>query len=373
MIILVTLAGFAISAGVSLVVPPRFMATTVFVPFGVEKEITGFSGFFAPLGAFGEAFATYLRARNNYLIDFFLRSRRVSDILAARFDLKSVYGVPDGEEVRKKLQEHTSVVIRDEGAIILSVEDRSRARALAITEEYLAMLDSLLINLTVQNSHERAAFLTGEIARRKKAMAVTDSLLTTHLEQHGLFDMEEQLRTMLEIVSDLSARLSILDVEKKLLEMTLRPGSKELERVELEWNKLREQLIMLRDAGAEPSLFPPLKKLPEISTRYVSLLGERRMQEFVIGYLRLRLVDAEVSANGRVSVLRLLDPPSAPERRVWPKRKQIVMVSTAAAFFWACFLVIVWERRKEGALGSAAAAAPGCSSESGPAERLEGG
>jgi uncharacterized protein involved in exopolysaccharide biosynthesis len=109
---------------------------------------------------------------------------------------------------------------------------------------------------------------------------------------------------------------------------------------------MRSQLLLLRETGAEPNLFPPFKKLPEISTRYLQFMSERRMQEFMLGYLRLRLADAEVAAQNRMSALKVLDPPSAPDRRSWPKRKQIVLVSTAAALFWASFFAVLVERRR---------------------------
>jgi uncharacterized protein involved in exopolysaccharide biosynthesis len=68
----------------------------------------------------------------------------------------------------------------------------------------------------------------------------------------------------------------------------------------------------------------------------------------MIAYLRLRLADAEAAADSRVSTMKVLDPPSAPDRRSWPKRKQIVLVSTAAAFFWGSFFMVLDERRKAG-------------------------
>ena len=361
-ILLITVAGFAVSAAVSLALPPRYVASTMFAPVGVEKDITGLKEFFAPLGSFGESFATYLRARKNYLIDYFLRSRRMSDLMDARFDLKRMYGVSDPEEARRKLAEHTSVVIRDEGVIILSFEDRNRDRAIAVTKAYVAQLDSILIELTIEDSRSRVAFLNEEIARRERAIATTDSVLQQHLGRYGLYEMQQQVRGMLDIVSDLSRRLSILDVEKKLLETTMKPGSDELVRVELEWNKLREQLMLLRETGAQPGIFPPLKQLPEISALYLQLMGERRMQEFVVEYLRLRLADAQIAANDHVNVLKVVDPPAAPEQRSWPKRTQIVMISTAAAFFWGCFFMIVRDRWKEGAFRGEAGGQAGASS-----------
>jgi capsule polysaccharide export protein KpsE/RkpR len=368
-IVLITAAGFVLSAAVSLVLPPRFVASTMFAPVGVEKDITGLRDFFAPMGAFGESFAAYLRARKNYIIDYIIRSRRMSKLMDARFDLRGMYGTADFEEARRKLGEHTSLVIRDEGVIELGFEDRSRDRAIAVTDAYVAELDRILIDLTIESSRDRIAFLTGEIERREHEIEVTDSLLQDHLGRYGLYEMQQQVRAMLDIVSDLSSRLSVLDIEKKLLEMTMKPGGDELERVELEWNKLREQILLLRERGAAPNLFPPLKMLPEISTRYLQLMSERRMQEFVAAYLRLKLADAEVSANSHVSVLKILDPPAAPERRSWPKRKQMVLISTAAAFFWGCFFLLVRERWRERAFGVGGDASTGAP----PGEGLDAG
>lgn len=351
LIFLATALGFVVSAAVSLIIPPRYVASAMLAPVGVEKELTGLRGFFAPLGSFGESFATYLRAQKNFIFELLIRSRRMSELLDARFDLKDAYGVSDADEVRRRLRENTSVVIRDEGVIALSVEDRSRERAIAIAEGYLAVLDSILTDLTIESSLERAAFLEEEIARRTAASAVADSTLASYLQQFGLYHVEQQVRAMLDIVSDLSTRLSVLDIEEKLLEMTMKPGSDELDRVSFERRKLREQLFLLRETGAEPGLFPPLKKLPEISARYGHLIGERQMDEFTLAYLRVRLAEARLSAASRVSAIRILDPPSAPERRSWPKRKQIVMISTAAAFLWACFFALVRERWKAGASG----------------------
>ncbi len=345
-VLAVTAAGLLISTVVSVLIPPRYVASTMFAPTGVEKDLTNLREFFAPMGSFGESFAAYLRARKNYLIDFLIRSRQMSDRIDARFDLKRVYGVDDDDEARRRLSEHTAVAIRDEGVIVLSVADRDRDRAIAITAEYLAQLDSILLDLVIENSRERARFLTGELARRERAISVTDSLIGGYLGRYGLYDMEEQVRVMLDIVSDLSGRLSVLDVEKRLLEMSMRPGSDELERIELEWNQLRKQLLILRETGAEPNLFPPFKNLPSISTTYLQLMSERRMEEFMLAYLRLRIADAEMASNSPMSALKVLDPPAAPERRSWPRRKQIVLVSTAAAFFWGSFLMVLDERRK---------------------------
>ena len=85
-----------------------------------------------------------------------------------------------------------------------------------------------------------------------------------------------------------------------------------------------------------------------MASEYVRLFTDRKMQEFAVMFLRLQLEDARLSANRRSSVLKVIDPPFVPERRIWPKRKQIVMVSTLAAFFWVLFVLLVVERIRAG-------------------------
>ena len=153
---------------------------------------------------------------------------------------------------------------------------------------------------------------------------------------------------MLDVVTSVSSRFGIVDLEKRLLETYMRPGTPTFEQAKLEWQKLREQLLTLRDAGAEPALFPSFKSLPEITAGYVHFMSKRRVQEFVLAFLRVRLAETRIASEHRISTIRLIDPPAVPEKRSWPARKQIVLFSTAASFLWAAFGLLVRERLRDG-------------------------
>ena len=98
-VILVTSAAFVVSAAVSLILPPRYQSYAAFMPIGVEKELTGQGGFFSSLGSFGEAYAAMMRVKRNAVLEFILRSRRMSDLMSRRFSLDEVYGTGDSEKV----------------------------------------------------------------------------------------------------------------------------------------------------------------------------------------------------------------------------------------------------------------------------------
>ena len=267
----------------------------------------------------------------------------MSDLIDARFDLRRMYGVTDRDEARRKLGEHTAVLIKDEGVIILSVADRDRERAIAIAEEYLAQIDTILLDLisraqaVIPERRGRAAgardrgrrFAHGKLSRPVRPVrdGTTGAGNARHCIQSEQPPQHARCREAAARADDAAGKRQSRQGRVRM-EAIARPASS--------------------DAGnrRRAESFPPFKKLPEISTHYMQFMSERRMQEFMLAYLRLRLADAEITANTRMSVLKVLDPPSAPDRRSWPKRKQIVLVSTAATFFWASFAMVLFERRR---------------------------
>ncbi len=349
LIVIVTAAAFVLSALASLLITPRYVSSAVILPLGVEKDITGLRDFFSSLGELGEISATLLRARKNLIIDNMIRSMRMCVLLDERFDLASVYGERDRESIHKRLKEQTGVVLKDEGVMVLSVEDESPQRAKEMVEAYIENLDDILVDLALENAEKKRVFLVEEIERREMRILEADSAIQQFQVEHGLYDIEEQARAALMVAAALSARQSMLEVERELLEMTLKRGSPELEALRSELELLEGQLSGMREGVTQgQSIFPPLKDFPGLASEYVRLLTERKLQEFVVMYLSLQLEDARMSSNRRASVLKVIDPPYVPERRVWPKRKQIVMVSTLAALFWVTFILLVVERTRGG-------------------------
>lgn len=349
LVIIVTAAAFVVSALVSLVIPPRYVSSASLLPLGIERDISGLRDFFSSLGELGEISATFTRARKNLIIDHIIRSMHMYMLMDERFDLAEIYGEDDVENLHERLRENTGVIIKDEGVIVLSVEDRSPRRAKEMVEAYIANLDSILVGLAVENSGMERAFLIEEIERRERRIHDADSTMQSFQAEHGLYDIEGQARAALLVAAALSARRSILEVEKELLETTLKPGSPELEGVRAELELLEKQLSSMREGvTGEESIFPPLDEFPGLASEYVRLFTERKLQEFVVMFLRLQLEDARLSTNRRSSVMKVIDPPFVPERRAWPKRKQIVMVSTLAAFFWVLFMLLVVERVRGG-------------------------
>jgi uncharacterized protein involved in exopolysaccharide biosynthesis len=181
------------------------------------------------------------------------------------------------------------------------------------------------------------------VARRRHRIAKADSALKEFLNEHGIFEIKQQASAAIRIAAGLAAQRNLVRMEREMLAMTLKPGSPELVRAERMLEMLERQIVEVRE-GDGSEFFPSWQDVPGLASEYMRLYEELKMQEFALAYVRLKLEDEAILANRDVNVIRVIDPPFVPQKRVWPKRKQIVLVSTFAVFFWVCFGLIVRER-----------------------------
>ncbi|MBN2070302.1 MAG: hypothetical protein JW814_02505 [Candidatus Krumholzibacteriota bacterium] len=318
------------------------------MPAGVENELTGGGGFFSNLGALGETYSAFVRVRRNFIIDYIVRSRLMSTLMSEKFDLMTVYGVRSEEEVREKLMRATIVIVRDEGVLEIGVESENPVMARDMVDAYIGYIDSILVSMSVASAGSTRKYLEDEVARRRGKIAVIDSSIQDFSDRHGIFAIQQQARAAFLVMAGISARENLLEIERNILERSMKDNFPEMKMLDLELEKIEEQLKNMMEGGEASVLFPPLKEFPEIASGYMSLVSDRMIQEFALAFIMLKLEDARVSESSDASVIRIIDPPYIPGVRSWPKRKQIVIVFTLASFFWALFSILLYEQIKAG-------------------------
>jgi tyrosine-protein kinase Etk/Wzc len=348
LLIAVTLAAFAVSAIISLMITPVYKSTATILPIGFIRELADVRNYFSYLGSLGETFTSYARIKKNFIIHSILRSRRVSRIIINKFDLGGVYQIEDYELVREKLLENTTINITSSGSIFISFEDKNPERAAEVVEAYINALDSVILMVSINDAEAQSHFIKKEIEKRKRQIAKSDSALMAFMEQHGVYKLEDQARAALEVAAAMRARQEVIEIKKGILESMATEKNQQLKLIKLELEELDKQINEISIGGDDIKLFPPLANFPYLASEYVQMITRREMEEFALQYLRLKLEDAKISSARDFSSLRVIDPPFVPERRIWPKRKQIVLFSSASVLLWACVLVIaieVWRRR----------------------------
>ena len=345
-------AGFALSAAVSMILPHKYRSMGAFIPGGVEQELAGSSSFLARLGAISESYATLVRVRQNYIIDYVVRSNRMAGLMDERFDLRGMYGKETLAEARRELSKRTYVSVRDEGVIEVAIEAPGAVLARDMTAACIGFVDSILVDLIVENAESKVRYLEGHLEKSLAAREEADSSVARLMRERGIYQMESQAEATFTVIGTLNARLRALEIEKNIMGMSLHDESEDIARMSLEIEKISEEIERVTLEGSGDGLFPPLTEIPELMTEYLGLVAERMAQEFVIAFVRLKLEDARLSGRKSEGAIRVIDPPVVPEMRSWPKRKQIVIVITLASVLWAGFVTLILEKRAAGIPGA---------------------
>ena len=202
--------------------------------------------------------------------------------------------------------------------------------------------------MSVESAGSRRKYLETEVERRKNRIAEIDSVLQKYTDRTGVFNIQQQARAAFLVLVGISARENLLEVEKRVWEISMKESNLDMKRLDLELEKLKEQIFIMMEGEGKKGLYPPLKNLPEIAIGYMSLVSEKMMQEFTLAFVMIKLEDARISESSNASVIRIVDPPYVPGIRSWPKRKQIVIIFTLASLFWSLFFILLYEQIKAG-------------------------
>jgi len=348
LVIAVALGCFAVSAAVSLVLPKRYISSAAIVPDFIERELGGGGGFLSQFGDFGRMYSNIMRVNRNRFMEFIIRSREMASLMDQQFDLKEKYGVSANEQVREELREQTGVVLRDEGVIIISVEDGGPEGAREMVSAYLHILDSLMIDIEQESAGFRIAFLREEAEIRERRVEELDSILGVFMQEHGIIEIQQQLKASYEMLAELGTRRQILEMEKALMKTTFRKNNPFLKRTRRELEILDNTITdILRGEEEGFSVLPDMKDIPELTAEYLRMVSEKKIREFALGFVKMKLEQARLSSRKDVSVIRVIDPPFTPDRRVWPKRTRIVLVSTIIGVAWCCIILVLFHRREK--------------------------
>ena len=348
-VVAVALLAFVISAAVSLILPKRYVSSASVVPDFIERDLSGGGGILSQFGDFGRMYSSIMRVNRNRVMEFVIRSRKMAALMDRRFDLREQYGVSRDEEVREELRENTGVVLRDEGVIVISVEDGSPVQARDMVSAYLEILDSLMIDIEQESAQYRIAFLEEEAELRESKIAELDSMMSGFMSRHGIIEIEEQLRASYQMLARLGSRKQLLEMEKEIMETDLKAGNPYLQRTRKELQILDQAIedIIKGEHGEGFSVLPDMEEIPELTMEYLRMAAEKKIREFALGFVKMKLEQARLSSRKEISVIRVLDPPYTPEVRVWPKRTRIVLISTIMAVVWCCIILILSDRRDE--------------------------
>lgn len=327
---------------ISLLWPNTYRSTATFLPPKQASILPGGLG-----GLVGSAIgmgmgSTQINAETALNI---LKSRTIREDLIRTFDLAEVYREDIMEFLLKEVQKKTTINVTREGGfgfsplvyIELSFDDREPWRAQQIVSFYLAALDSTVREINRNYAENSFQMVNMRYLQNLEDLARAEEAFKAFQQKHGVFEVEEQARLLVQSIAQLKASQIELEVQIAVMRQTINESNPELQqliRMRDEVSKQADALIKESEDGAENFPFFALSQVPELAIEYMRLYREMIIQNKVLEVIYPQLQFQEMMTRVNTPSIQLVDEPNLPTYKHSPKRVIIVI----AGMFFGIFL-----------------------------------
>ncbi|MDI6889357.1 MAG: Wzz/FepE/Etk N-terminal domain-containing protein [Thermodesulfovibrionales bacterium] len=345
LIVGITLGAAIITAIISLVMPPIYRAETKILP--PQQSSSSMAQFMAQFGGAANLAggALGIKTTNDLYIGL-LKSRPVLDNIIDRFNIMGLYKTESQEDARRALA--GALKPQDDkksGIITIGIEDKDPKRAADMANAFVEELKNLNKGLAVTEASQRRLFFEEQLKDVKESLIKAEESMKGFQEKTGVIKMDEQAIAVIGGIANLRAQIAAKEVGLKVMRTYATPQNPDLQRAEEELRGLRVELSKLeaKGGGQNPDPLMPTGRIPGVGTEYVRKLRDFKYNEALYEILLKQFEAAKLDEAKDAAIIQVIEKAIPPEKRVKPKRKQMVMIAMVTGFFISVFAAFFME------------------------------
>jgi capsule polysaccharide export protein KpsE/RkpR len=345
-----------VSTVIAFLIPKQYDSSTRIMPpeqQGMGATLLAALAGKAMPGALGALAGGMLGMKDNgaLFVDL-LHSGSIEGALVDRFDLQKLYHKRYHQDAIKRLS-HLTEVTQDHksGVITVVVTDTDRQRARDMAQAYLDQLDGLLIRVNTSAARREREFIEQRLVTVQRDLENAQVALSDFSSKNTTLDVKEQTKAMVEAGAKLQAQLIVAQAEADSLGQLYGPGNFRMRAANARIGDLQRELKKIggspTDAGPDTdagSLYPSLRQLPALAVRWADLYRQVKIKETVYDLLTEQYELARIEEVKSVPSVRVIDPPSWPEKKSFPPRLIIMLAFTSLSLFTAAMVVLLKDR-----------------------------
>ena len=339
-------------AGYSLSIPETFTASTTIIPS--DRKQSSAMAMLNQLGPLaGVAGSAIGGGSDSEVLLTMIKSRRIQDKLIESHGLQNGEGGKlTMEESREELSEATIVSIgRKDGVITVSVENESPKKAAAIANDYISELEKLSKELALSEASQRRVFLESQLKDARTKLQAAENAMTASQQQSGLIQLDAQGKAIIESIAALQAQIAAKEVELGAVRLFATDENPEVKQILATIQELRKQLTNLERANPQAqqasSSILRTDQVPEAGMEYLRRTRDLKYAETIHQLIAQQYQMAKVDEAQNAPILQVLDAAIPPERRSYPKRTQMVLISLVASAFLMCLIAFMLEAKRQ--------------------------
>jgi tyrosine-protein kinase Etk/Wzc len=330
-----TLAAGVASAVVCCLLPVSFTAEAIILPPQQQQSSLSALASGALGGLAGSSMASQLGLKNpGDLYIGILGSRTIADDLIGRFHLETVYKTKLRSETRKALSKHASFSSGKDSLIKISVEDRDPRRAADLANGFVDELYTQNSRLAISDAAQRRLFFEEQLGKEKDALAQAEIDLKKTQQSTGLLVPTGQAEVLIRSGAQLRAEIASREVQLQALRTYATDQNPQVEILKKEITATQSQLSRLEANGSDNSKMElSAGKLPEASLEYIRKLRDMKYHETLYELLSKQYEAARIDEAKQAPVIQVIDRAVVPDKKSWPPRGLMVLLTATAALF----------------------------------------
>jgi uncharacterized protein involved in exopolysaccharide biosynthesis len=352
-------AGAALlSALISLVLPVKYEAKIVLMPPQPQTSSmasallsglggVGSVGSLGSLGSLAGGLGSLGIKTQSDLYVSLLKTRTVEDAMIRRFNLMSEYRAKRMSDARKEFERRTTVLAgTKDNLITITLEDRNPERAAQLANGYVEEFRQLSASLAITEAARRRLFFEQQLQPAKENLAEAEEAMRKTQQTTGVLQIDSQARALIESAAVLRAQVTAKEVQIEAMRSYAAEDNPDLILVKQQLSALQKQLQQLAGSDRDPGSDIVLSKgrVTGSGLEFIRRYRDLKYHETVYELLTKGLELAKLDEARQGEVLQTVDSAVPPDKKSFPPRQIIVVLSTVIAFL----IAILWITMREG-------------------------
>ncbi len=335
---------------ISLLLPKIYAATTSILPPQQESSVgmagMGPSQIAGGIGGLAGGFLG-LKSPADLWVGI-LKSQTVRDGIISRFDLMTFFKAQTIEDARAALNAMVIITKSKEDIISITVEDKDPQQAALLANAFVEELDRVNKRVVMSSGGRMRVFLEKRLNDGKVELAKIEEEVKAFQERNGAIKLDDQSKAIIDTIGKVKGQLMAKEVELQTFLSYATPNNPQAEILKSQIEELRGSMQELEegklgDRRASKGLFIPTAKMPDLALQYARLLRDMKVHETLDTLLTQQYEISRIQEAKDSPTVQVLDVAKVPERKVKPKRSQIVILSVFSAAFVAVLLAFFME------------------------------
>jgi len=322
----------------TLLLPLWYKATVVVLPPSSDAKPLGVMSMLSNVGL-GSVLGG---DENTNKVLSILKSRRLLEAVALKYDLMAKYDIDNMEDTMEELSENIEISVEDEMQIAVSFWDTDQEKVAEMTNYIVSCLDSLNIVLNIGKAKNNREFIESRIEEVVDSLKILEVEITRFMNEEKILSLPDQITVGVQNAADLKSQIMAKEIELAIAKNTFGQTSTVIKKLENEINHYREKYQEFFRENPSERLLPNFSRVPEVGIKLTRLQRQVDYYVQVLQYLAPEYESSKIEESRNVPTIQVLDHAMRPEKKDKPKRSLIVLGALVLTMIISLY-VIYWK------------------------------